>query len=69
MKLKAESVKYKRRSDIRLQLHHLDLKEVEETVLQPLKSPIVDTSPVEDFLAGKDCLNGGTGWWKVLIII
>lgn len=23
-----------------------------------------DTSPVENFLEGKNCLTGGTGWWK-----
>lgn len=25
---------------------------------------LLDTSPVENFLSGKNCLNGGTGWWK-----
>jgi hypothetical protein len=29
-----------------------------------LSSSIDDTSQVESFLEGKNCLTGGTGWWK-----
>jgi endoplasmic reticulum lectin 1 len=29
-----------------------------------LSSGIEDTTPVENFLEGKNCLTGGTGWWK-----
>lgn len=29
-----------------------------------IASNIHDTSPVDEFLEGKHCLTGGTGWWK-----
>jgi endoplasmic reticulum lectin 1 len=31
---------------------------------QTLSSVVDDTSQVESFLQGKNCLTGGTGWWK-----
>lgn len=65
MKMIQENKKLRRRSDIdhiRVEFHPLDLNEKEELPKQP-ETPI-DTSPVESFLAGKNCLNGGTGWWK-----
>ncbi|KAF5306742.1 hypothetical protein FQA39_LY01500 [Lamprigera yunnana] len=65
MKTIQENKKLRRRSDldhIRLEFHPLDLNEKEEAP-KPAETPI-DASPVESFLAGKNCLNGGTGWWK-----
>ncbi|XP_031336493.1 endoplasmic reticulum lectin 1 [Photinus pyralis] len=65
MKMIQESKKLRRRSDIdhiRVEFHPLDLNEKEE--LPKVTEAPVDTSPVESFLAGKNCLNGGTGWWK-----
>ena len=65
MKMIQENKKLRRRSDIdhiRVEFHPLDLNEKEET--PPTSEAPIDTSPVESFLAGKNCLNGGTGWWK-----
>ncbi|XP_018327278.1 endoplasmic reticulum lectin 1 [Agrilus planipennis] len=64
LKIKAESNKFRRKADmdrIRLEFHPIDLNRKEETT--PSKTPL-DVSPVESFLAGKTCLNGGTGWWS-----
>ncbi|XP_043656920.1 endoplasmic reticulum lectin 1 [Drosophila teissieri] len=27
-------------------------------------TPITDLTPVKDFISGKNCLTGGSGWWK-----
>ncbi|XP_022904444.1 endoplasmic reticulum lectin 1 [Onthophagus taurus] len=64
IKMKHESNKLRRKADvepIRVEIYPLDLKDKEETVKET--TPI-DTSPVENFLSGKNCLHGGTGWWK-----
>lgn len=64
LKMKAESSKLRRNSNIeqiRVEFLPLDLHEKE--IPKPVEAPI-DTSPVESFLAGKNCLNGGSGWWK-----
>lgn len=66
MMMRNEAAKLRRKSDIdhiRVEFHPLDLSEKEETTKAP-PPPLVDTSPVESFLAGKNCLHGGTGWWK-----
>ncbi|XP_054261897.1 endoplasmic reticulum lectin 1-like isoform X1 [Macrosteles quadrilineatus] len=51
----------------------LELRAVEEDKDAPTPPPtpsspspdvITDTSPVENFLSGKTCLHGGSGWWK-----
>ncbi|KAK9875145.1 hypothetical protein WA026_005936 [Henosepilachna vigintioctopunctata] len=64
-KLKAESKKLRRQSDfdnIRIEFAPIDFAEKEvSTTTQPSK---IDTSPVENFLSGKYCLTGGTGWWR-----
>lgn len=65
LKMENEALKLRRRPEldhIRVEFHPLDLSEKEELPKLP-ESP-VDTSPVESFLAGKNCLSGGTGWWK-----
>lgn len=64
VKMKLENLKYRKRSDIeqiRVEFMPLNLNEKEH--LSKPESPI-DTSPVESFLSGKYCLNGGSGWWK-----
>ncbi|CAH1100835.1 unnamed protein product [Psylliodes chrysocephalus] len=35
-----------------------------EEPLVDLEPKLLDTAPVENFLRGKNCLTGGTGWWK-----
>lgn len=64
LKMRADSKKYRKSEmdHIRLEIVPLDLNDKEDTTKAP-ETPI-DTSPVESFLAGKNCLNGGTGWWK-----
>lgn len=66
LKMKAESNKLRRKADvepIRVEFFPLDFKDREEP-RQMVESPPTDTSPVENFLSGKNCLHGGTGWWK-----
>lgn len=64
LKMRADSKKYRKSEmdHIRLEIVPLELSEKEDTMKAP-ETPI-DMSPVESFLAGKNCLNGGTGWWK-----
>ncbi|XP_044731574.1 endoplasmic reticulum lectin 1 [Chrysoperla carnea] len=51
---------------VRLEIRPID--ELEDTTRKPkvpqIDTGISDTSPVESFLLGKNCLNGGSGWWK-----
>lgn len=64
VKLKQESAKLRRSSDLdrfRVELIQIDK---EEPVTKAPEIKIIDPSPVESFLMGKNCLNGGTGWWK-----
>ncbi|GJQ82036.1 hypothetical protein Trydic_g6912 [Trypoxylus dichotomus] len=66
LKMKAESNKLRRKADvepIRVEFFPLDMKDKEEP-RQMIESPPTDTSPVESFLSGENCLHGGTGWWK-----
>lgn len=65
MKMRKEAIKLRRKADldhIRVELHPLDLNEKEET--SKISDTPIDVSPIESFLAGKNCLNGGLGWWK-----
>ncbi|KAJ8921460.1 hypothetical protein NQ315_003078 [Exocentrus adspersus] len=65
VKLKAESAKLRRSSDLdrfRVELIQLEKEDIATTKAPDTK--IADSSPVESFLRGKHCLNGGTGWWK-----
>jgi len=39
-------------------------EEEEESLLRPVKPPVQDTSFVTNFLSGKNCLTGGSHWWK-----
>lgn len=42
-----------------------DSKEAgEEVVTNKIGTSMKDTTPVDEFLEGKNCLTGGTGWWK-----
>jgi len=66
MKLKVESAKLRRKSDldrIRVEFVPPEFPDEEKTTKVTESKP-TDTSPVESFLAGKNCLTGGTGWWK-----
>ncbi|XP_018563564.1 endoplasmic reticulum lectin 1 [Anoplophora glabripennis] len=64
VKLKQESAKLRRNSDLdRFRVELIQI-EKEEPVTKAPEIKIVDPSPVESFLQGKNCLNGGTGWWK-----
>ena len=67
MKMKVESTKLRRKSDLdRIKIEFVpppEFSEKEETTKAPESKP-QDTSPVESFLAGKNCLTGGTGWWR-----
>ncbi|XP_049763771.1 endoplasmic reticulum lectin 1 isoform X1 [Schistocerca cancellata] len=53
---------------VRVEIHPMDMSidELEAPASPQPPEPQVsrDTSPVMNFLAGKDCLTGGTGWWK-----
>lgn len=64
LKMRADSKKYRKSEmdHIRLEIVPLELGEKDDLMKAP-ETPI-DMSPVESFLAGKNCLNGGTGWWK-----
>lgn len=35
-----------------------------ERFVEEVTAAVTDTTPVKDFLSGKHCLIGGTGWWK-----
>ncbi|KAL3276793.1 hypothetical protein HHI36_012156 [Cryptolaemus montrouzieri] len=64
-KLKIDSKKLRQQSEfdsIRIEFTPIDLTDREVTKVQ--ENLITDTSPVENFLAGKNCLSGGTGWWR-----
>lgn len=61
LKLRSDSAKMRKNSDLdrfRVELVELDKPEI----VPDVKS--VDATLVENFLTGKNCLNGGTGWWK-----
>lgn len=64
MKMQIESARLRRKETdhIRLEILPMDLSQKEVT--KPPPEIPTDTSPVESFLSGKNCLNGGTGWWK-----
>jgi len=65
LKLKSESRKLRRNTDldhIRVEFLPLELAEKERNKI--ISESPSDFSPVENFLNGKTCLNGGTGWWK-----
>lgn len=32
--------------------------------IERIEDVVTDTTPVKEFLSGKHCLTGGTGWWK-----
>lgn len=66
MKMEIESARLRRRENdhIRLEILPLDMSPAQKEPQKPPTEPPVDTSPVESFLSGKNCLNGGTGWWK-----
>ncbi|CAH0553589.1 unnamed protein product [Brassicogethes aeneus] len=62
MKMKIDSLKLRRNSDFdRIKVEIIDIK---DSIKPPAKKPNLDPSPVKSFLTGKNCLNGGTGWWK-----
>ncbi|KAJ8934589.1 hypothetical protein NQ314_013265 [Rhamnusium bicolor] len=64
VKLKSDSAKLRRSSDLdRFRVELIQL-EKEEPITRAPETKLLDTSPVESFLLGKHCLNGGTGWWK-----
>lgn len=67
LEMKAESYHFRHKKSeethVRVEIHPIDIFEQETTTKPPPETPI-DTSPVESFLSGKNCLNGGTGWWK-----
>lgn len=65
MKMQIESARLRRKEadHIRLEILPMDLSTQKEVTKPPPEIPH-DTSPVESFLSGKNCLNGGTGWWK-----
>lgn len=69
LKLKVESAKLRRKSDLdRIRVEFIpDFSEKDESTATKIPDSSIkplDTSPVESFLAGKNCLTGGTGWWK-----
>ncbi|XP_023015308.2 endoplasmic reticulum lectin 1 [Leptinotarsa decemlineata] len=63
-KLMHDSAELRGKSDLsdRFSLELIKLDK-DEPVIIPEKN-VHDTSPVESFLKGENCLNGGTGWWK-----
>lgn len=72
VKLRSESLKLRKKSEldhIRVEFVPLDISEKGDAAKSQPESPS-DTSPVEAFLQGKNCLYGGGGtegedkWWK-----
>lgn len=63
LKLRADSAKLRKNSD--LDRFHVELVQLEkeQPPIVPESKP-VDATLVENFLTGKNCLNGGNGWWK-----
>lgn len=50
---------------VRVELRPIDEKQTTaEAAPKPPTQQITDTSPVESFLSGENCLQGGSGWWK-----
>lgn len=68
LEMKAESYNFRHRKSeetrVRVEIHPIDLLADQETSTRTPPETPVDTSPVESFLSGKNCLNGGSGWWK-----
>ena len=67
VKMKVDSNKLRKRNDmdtVRLEILPFDLKSAPDESPAASERPMIDTSPVEGFLSGKNCLHGGTGWWK-----
>ncbi|XP_044757894.1 endoplasmic reticulum lectin 1 [Coccinella septempunctata] len=63
-KLKAQSKQLRMQSEFEgIRITPIDLTEREFSIIS-IENAITDTSPVENFLAGKNCLTGGTGWWR-----
>lgn len=65
MKMKVESNKLRKSEldKIRVEFVSQDFTDRADSTKTPLFKP-KDLSPVQDFLAGTNCLTGGTGWWK-----
>jgi len=58
---------------VRVEIHPIEIMGVDSDNMGPAAPadpagtasvPVSDLSPVLSFLSGKNCLNGGTGWWK-----
>ncbi|XP_021916263.1 endoplasmic reticulum lectin 1 isoform X2 [Zootermopsis nevadensis] len=77
--MEAESLKLRHQkitgaeTRVRVEIHPVEVTAVENDDLRlapPVDAaesesvPISDMSPVLSFLSGKNCLTGGTGWWK-----
>ncbi|CAG9865300.1 unnamed protein product [Phyllotreta striolata] len=59
-----ESALLRKKSDLNKFKVELLKFEKEDAIPDPSEHQLVDSAPVENFLRGKNCLNGGTGWWK-----
>lgn len=64
MKMQIESARLRRKEHDHIRLEILPMDLTPKETPKPPELPPTDTSPVESFLSGKNCLNGGTGWWK-----
>ncbi|GLV41212.1 uncharacterized protein CBL_04736 [Carabus blaptoides fortunei] len=69
LEMNIDSYKYRHKkpeseTHVRVEIHPIDVfGDQERTTTPPPETP-ADTSPVESFLSGKNCLHGGSGWWK-----
>ncbi|XP_056644389.1 endoplasmic reticulum lectin 1 [Diorhabda sublineata] len=61
-KLMHDSNLLRKKSD--LDRFKVELIKIEKETVSNEEPKPIDSAPVEDFLRGKNCLNGGTGWWK-----
>ncbi|ERL88683.1 endoplasmic reticulum lectin 1 [Dendroctonus ponderosae] len=69
-KLQLESAKLRKNAEVDGIKVELIKFKAEDAIAGDSKTPkfvtekVADTNPVKAFLAGKQCLYGGTGWWK-----
>ncbi|XP_072400596.1 endoplasmic reticulum lectin 1 [Diabrotica undecimpunctata] len=64
-KLNYDSAQLRRRSELdRFKVELIKLEKDKDEPVSNAESKPLDPAPVENFLRGKNCLHGGTGWWK-----
>lgn len=69
LEMTAESYKLRHKkpdseTHVRVEIHPIEIFGDEETTVNPPPETPIDTSPVDSFLSGRNCIHGGSGWWK-----